>query len=225
MFGQIFFKPESKLFEAFLQNHEVEELTTDQHWRQGTKTLSVKQQSSGGNTTYDAESQDDRFRFLIGKLAREFEFLRRQVLCHYCNTIYNACENLGTHACSYHPGCVSWGRFTCCSSLPGQRGCVPCDHSQFPPERYQARNSVPKKRWHEDNEFMKIPLEILTQKLIPIPRPEALINLTFTNGEDPVRSYIIICRTALTEQRRAYLTAYFKDSQNTTLPSLSKLTV
>lgn len=85
-------------------------------------------------------------RMPLGTLEDDLHTLRRQLVCRWCRRAFRMCDSIGQWRCSFHPGGLCAGEYTCCGAAAGggsggDGGCTPCDHeSDVDPAALRARD-------------------------------------------------------------------------------------
>ena len=177
------------------------------NWREGGSFI-----TQSTKLAYDPNDRESRTRYLCNSLAKEINYLQCKRLCRICKTPFRGYENIGRHACAYHPGFVQGHVMSCCGKHISTHGCQGCDHIPEPdPIQLLIQKQPPQSQWNSNNLLTRIPQDLVDS----LPGIEKnVIPLLFEEEEDPVRSYLLVQRVALSAAEvEAHLHEYLEKQQ------------
>jgi hypothetical protein len=104
------------------------------------------------------------------------ELLRVKRVCHYCSAEYTEERSLGRRECTWHPGSVRQGTWSCCgdpfdeAALEGryESGCSHCDHSDLPYDPL-APGGRTRELPYEVALYVGVPAAAILSKSVPAP--------------------------------------------------------
>jgi len=126
--------------------------------------------------------------WILQKLESVIDQQSIEKVCANCKRRYTEWTNIGRLFCRYHSGSFLAGRYTCCGGLTP---CQSCDH------RTTAGS------WPEQELQIAVPTHLL-----PLLRPQKMLEPVYENPNDPARSYVWVLRAS--HPTRSYQTKPLK---------------